>query len=213
MWKLKENVPPLQKLNLELKSFIKIAKHLSFQNGDWVQEVSKAPLISLNYSDMPMNVTSIGSLLQLLLFKVMGSNFSHPTDNAIGICVLFSIGVTMEWVITILAADLLVSSVTTKPWILWADNCFEGLYVQCEGNEGKFDMHVGKYPFLPKALSICLHGHWIASARTADTLLLKMSRLCLPFNILRVGTRPRLFYFFEVIMPNPWLPNYSFVHS
>ena len=79
---------------LGIQKFYEIAKGLSFQNGDWVQQASGVPLMPFDASDMPMNFSGSGSLLKLASFWVMGFNLSHPSNNAIGVCGLLSIGIT-----------------------------------------------------------------------------------------------------------------------
>ncbi|XP_027167902.1 uncharacterized protein LOC113767897 [Coffea eugenioides] len=87
-------VSSASKAQLGIQKFYEIAKGLSFQNGDWVQEASGVPLMPFDSSDMPMNFSGSGSLLKLASFWVMGFNLSDPSNNAIGVCGLLSIGIT-----------------------------------------------------------------------------------------------------------------------
>lgn len=106
-----------------------MAKDLSFQNVDWVQEAGSAPLMPFDESDMPKNFPGIGSTLKLASFWLMGMDFNRQADDVLGICGILSIGIMRNRTLS----DI---SQRWSPWFHTSPGysdltiIFEGLYAE-----------------------------------------------------------------------------------
>ncbi|KAH0708860.1 hypothetical protein KY290_010375 [Solanum tuberosum] len=122
------------KMKLRNDKIYGIAKDLSFQNGDWVQEAGSAPLMPFDESDMPKNFSDIGSTLKLASFSLMGMNFDRQADDVLGICGILSIAITRNRTLSDMPQRW-------SPWFHTSPGysdltiIFEGLYVE-EANGG-----------------------------------------------------------------------------
>ncbi|WMV57663.1 hypothetical protein MTR67_051048 [Solanum verrucosum] len=122
------------KMKLRNDKIYGIAKDLSFQNGDWVQEAGSAPLMPFDESDMPKNFSDIGSTLKLASFWLMGMNFDRQADDVLGICGILSIAITRNRTLSDMPQRW-------SPWFHTSPGysdltiIFEGLYVE-EANGG-----------------------------------------------------------------------------
>ncbi|KAK4726613.1 hypothetical protein R3W88_031530 [Solanum pinnatisectum] len=120
-----------------------IAKDLSFQNGDWVQEAGSAPLMPFDESDMPKNFSDIGSTLKLGSFWLMGMDFDQQADYVLGICGILSIAITRNRTLSYMPQRW-------SPWFHTSPGysdltiIFEGLYVE-EANGGDRLISVDPY--------------------------------------------------------------------
>ncbi|KAK9266278.1 hypothetical protein L1049_001799 [Liquidambar formosana] len=157
------------KLKLDNKRIYGIASNIYFQNGDWVQEAGGAPLMPFDDSDLPVNFSDPHSLLKLVSFGVMGVDFDHQLENAVGVCGLMSIGITRNRTL----------SDVPERWYPWFHSRpgnseltipFEGLYAESEENGGERLMCLlgtSLFPFSegfsdPLELSMgygCAHDH------------------------------------------------------
>ncbi|KAK1360132.1 hypothetical protein POM88_044606 [Heracleum sosnowskyi] len=112
--------------------FYRIARDISFQNGDWTQEPNGSPLMPFDDTDMPnYNSSAFESLLKLASFYIMGIDFAHQTDTTVGLCGLLSIGITRNRTM----------SYSPQKWSPWFHKSpgysdltivFEGLYVESQ---------------------------------------------------------------------------------
>lgn len=112
--------------------FYRIARDISFQNGDWMQEPKGSPLMPFDDTDMPNNNGSaFESLLKLASFYLTGIDFAHQTDTTVGLCGLLSIGITRNRTM----------SYSPQKWSPWFHKSpgysdltivFEGLYAESQ---------------------------------------------------------------------------------
>ncbi|WOH05557.1 hypothetical protein DCAR_0624976 [Daucus carota subsp. sativus] len=122
----------VSKSDLGSDKFYRIARDISFQNGDWTQEPKGSPLMPFDDTDMPnYNISAFESLLKLASFYIMGIDFAHQSDTAVGLCGLLSIGITRNRTM----------SYAPQKWSPWFHKSpgysdltilFEGLYVESQ---------------------------------------------------------------------------------
>lgn len=122
-----------------------IAKDLSFQNGDWVQDSGSAPLMPFDASDMPKNFSGIGSTLKLASFWLMGMNFDRQADDVLGICGILSMAITRNRTLSDIPQRW-SPWFHTRPGYSDLTIIFEGLYVE-EANGGDRLMCLSVSPF------------------------------------------------------------------
>lgn len=122
----------VSRAELGTDKFYRIARDISFQNGDWMQEPNGSPLMPFDDTDMPnYNVSAFESLLKLASFYIMGIDFAQQNDTTIGLCGLLSIGITRNRTM----------SYSPQKWSPWFHKSpgysdltilFQGLYVESQ---------------------------------------------------------------------------------